>query len=701
MTVNLETNTLYILSGAQGSGKSTFLSNAIDRGEIDSSMVVSMDTVRGMVLGEADFYNFENDTHYKSHYQDYNSQIYALTKTILEHKLKERQTVFLDTTAVSDKVRSGWVDIAKSYGMPSVILIMDTPLEASVGANLSRERALPESIVRDTYSHFNPTSKFPFVSVNPSSSINLVFKWTIKSPVFVIGDTHGNYDEAIELLSNNTLPVLFLGDFVDRGADSIGMLLLVEARLKLGDYAVMGNHEESLLKNIERALLGEVPVGSRAVLNTFSDFLKLPVAKRKSLHEMLKSLPHYYVVEDGLNSYACVHANIPTFNLNMLRSKCIHGSKERVDGMYQKLYETGVNKHTLIRGHLTAEGLHENVIVLEQGSCEGGFIAGVKIDNGLEHVKTPSTLIYKSKRGLKEGLNKLVEGGLATKKRSPCGLFEMYKYSKKVFYDNLWVQDPLLVRARGIVLDFAGNIVQHPFTKVYNYMENGCVVNDDATVVAVEKVNGFMGSVTINPYTKSLLVTTTGSFESDYVGYVNDFLTADVRRGIYRLQEDLTLLFEVVHESDPHIIEYSEEGRGLYLIGARGKGAESVELCEQELDVIAKTLGVKRPAWSLIKFKDLKSLLKDCKHEGFMVRKNSKRQKTLLKLKSPYYLTAKFFARLSDKKVKFMLSNPSAFKRTIDEEYYGLVDYLSETDFSTLTESARLLLVKRYFERVL
>lgn len=71
--------------------------------------------------------------------------------------------------------------------------------------------------------------------------------------VYIIGDVHGEYDRLVELLdkvniTSNDL-VVFLGDYIDRGKDSLKTLLLV---LKMAEkpnvVALRGNHEDMMLK---------------------------------------------------------------------------------------------------------------------------------------------------------------------------------------------------------------------------------------------------------------------------------------------------------------------------------------------------------------------------------------------------------------------------------------------------------------------
>ena len=85
----------------------------------------------------------------------------------------------------------------------------------------------------------------------------------------------------------------------------------------------------------------------------------------------------------------------------------------------------------------------------------------------------------------------LIAKGLVKQKRYDNGL-SVFKYTREVFYKALWNEDPLLLEARGMVLDDDGNKVIWPFTKVFNHHENGTELDLDTVVVAPRKVNGFM-----------------------------------------------------------------------------------------------------------------------------------------------------------------------------------------------------------------
>lgn len=78
----------------------------------------------------------------------------------------------------------------------------------------------------------------------------------IKAPVYVFGDIHGQYSDLLRFIEMTKLPpkvkLLFLGDYVDRGDNSIEVLTLIFAlKIKFPNkvFMIRGNHECSELNS--------------------------------------------------------------------------------------------------------------------------------------------------------------------------------------------------------------------------------------------------------------------------------------------------------------------------------------------------------------------------------------------------------------------------------------------------------------------
>jgi hypothetical protein len=281
---------------------------------------------------------------------------------------------------------------------------------------------------------------------------------------------------------------------------------------------------------------------------------------------------------------------------------------------------------------------------------------------------------------------------LVSMKPAGDGIYVL-KYSKRVFYDDLW--NDFLEECRGTIVDEDFNVVSRPFTKIYNYgiEAKAPVLSEDTIVECFRKVNGFMCSVTW--YDGKLLVSTTGSTANDYVDMANSFI--DRRRETFERYvsgfSDLTFMFECVHENDPHIIV---EKPGLYLLGYREKTWESRSQNDGLSLYHQYALADHMVEWKRCTLGEVLREVKTVRHEGFVVYAND--YTTSFKIKSPYYLTAKWVAR--NPRTDKLLTQE--FKEQIDEEYYPLLGHIRENivQYTEMDEQARLAWVRDYLETV-
>jgi aryl-alcohol dehydrogenase-like predicted oxidoreductase len=101
------------------------------------------------------------------------------------------------------------------------------------------------------------------------------------------------------------------------------------------------------------------------------------------------------------------------------------------------------------------------------------------------------------------------------------------------------------------------------------------------------------------------------------------------------------------------------------------------------------------PEYHRVSMAELKAMAKTCQHEGFVF---YTQDGVSAKIKSPYYLTAKWVARnpRTDK-----LMTPQ-FREQIDEEYYPLLDAIRANivEYTAMDEQARLEWVRNFVETV-
>jgi len=274
------------------------------------------------------------------------------------------------------------------------------------------------------------------------------------------------------------------------------------------------------------------------------------------------------------------------------------------------------------------------------------------------------------------------------KKSSSYPELMVLKYKKKVFFKNLWTLE--LLQCRGLVLDNDYNCVVRPFDKIFNYGENGTTFNRDDMCVYSRKVNGYMGAVT-NTHKHGVIYSTTGTLDSDYAKLIEKHVPRCVAE---KFDKGNTLLFEICDVSDPHIIK---EDEGAYLIGVVDCNT-GWHFSEECVSRTALKHGLKRYVHEYARFSDIVKMSKECKYEGYVVRLQEDPTK-FLKIKSPYYLTTKFLARKRGDNLIELLDDVQQAKKTIDEEYYPLLDYLSsiKDEFIALPEQERISKIEAYF----
>ena len=293
----------------------------------------------------------------------------------------------------------------------------------------------------------------------------------------------------------------------------------------------------------------------------------------------------------------------------------------------------------------------------------------------------------------KDELKKYVEtSGLVNMKPAGEGIYVL-KYKKKVFYDNLW--NDYIAECRGSIVDADFNLVSYPFTKIYNYgiEKEAPVLTDDTRVTAFRKVNGFMVACTW--YKGDILVSTTGSTDSDYVAMAKEMMLTHGSWADWQIafngsdMDGMTFMFECVHPNDPHIVP---EKAGMYILGYRENswgskvGHDPFMLLE-----LKDRFNCYMPESVTTNMARLKQMAKECRHEGYVFYTEDG---VSAKIKSPYYLTSKWVAR--NPRTDKLVDMKNDIKHNIDEEYYPLVGAIRANivEYTAMDEQARLAWVR-------
>lgn len=287
--------------------------------------------------------------------------------------------------------------------------------------------------------------------------------------------------------------------------------------------------------------------------------------------------------------------------------------------------------------------------------------------------------------------------------------YRIFKYNKAAFFSRAWEDTPEIALARGIVFDIATKtVVCRPFDRAEEIELDR---NDRTPIIAEYKVNGFMASVWF--HNGKWHISTTGSLESDFVRLAavalqhtcsNLKALSDkayvMHNGEKVPVKDLTLLFEICHQTDPHIISEQLDGDGssVWLIGARitAEGSGNHLLLPDALDTLAfEHLECYRGNGYVTCMSEIFENRNDFRFEGFMIR-DQLSGNILGKYKSPFYKTLKYLSR--SKKLSAESKDASCWS-TVNKDFSFLVDAIwnnGEADLfvNVLTEQQRLRYLK-------
>lgn len=770
----LRSNQFYILSGPSASGKSSLTYQLMKQG-LTSDSVVSSDTIRKNILGST----FSQDQYGLKEsllgWEVHQKEIFNIIENILELRFKQKLPTIFDATNLNDKERLPYIELAKKHGIDSTVVIFNVPSDELKIRLSKRQERFDFSVVEKQLGNFQIDSAYNFINASAQDTFILTPNLMSTLKLDIVGDTHGLLKETVSLLeqsgwqynnhcfthSDPERKILFLGDIVDRGLESITLLKAVKNTVENKNaYLLLGNHEAKLLSSYEQFIKENLVRGkSLSSSQTLMDFLQEDSNEQLSLYNFLKSCPTNYCLwidkntKDVINPLMPIedkdvlkigfsHADLDYFNpYNISFSHALYGKRgttSDVDQLYEQNFLADINDHIYFRGHVINHSKQNHVYSLEENQAFAGNLVSLNMEKYIQLVannnwqsqhnyfeesimKQKSEFNYNDHMQdnvqLMKDLQQLYKEGLVTdgwrkdehgnKAAHPDG-FKIYKYSKKVHFKRLWKAHPTLEKARGIALDMAANIIIHPFDKVYNYGEYdaGSQVKPDQNVQVVEKLNGFLGCISKHPFRNELLISTTGSLSSDYIEYIKHFVDETKEKELlnYFKNNKTTLMFEVIHPDDKHIIEYDDKQNGLWLIGARGLQVKDQPFTEAALDQLGKDLNFRRPFWYEAKFGDVLESLQNSELEGFMIR-NAEDHNPIMKIKTNYYLVTKFVGRMGPKMVENMFKNPEQFKeQKMDEEFYPIVDKIvkktTPEEFVNMEQKLRVEFVRNIVNEV-
>ncbi|MFI1470425.1 polynucleotide kinase-phosphatase [Streptomyces wuyuanensis] len=309
---------LVVLVGASGSGKSTFA-----RKHFKPTEVISSDFCRGLVADD------END-------QSASGDAFDVLHYIVGKRLEAGRLTVVDATSVQRESRRELVQLARRYDVLPIAIVLDMPEEVCAARNAARpDRAdMPRHVIqrhrRELRRSLRGLEREGFRKVHVLRSVEEAEAAEIvrekrfndlrhlTGPFDIIGDIHGCSSELDTLLGRlgyvdgahpEGRTAVFVGDLVDRGPDSPGVLRRVMGMVAAGNaLCVPGNHENKL----GRWLKGRNVQHTHGLAETIEQLEREDATDpefRERVARFIDGLVSHYVLDEG--RLVVCHAGLP------------------------------------------------------------------------------------------------------------------------------------------------------------------------------------------------------------------------------------------------------------------------------------------------------------------------------------------------------------------------------------------------------
>jgi protein phosphatase len=407
---------LVVLIGVSGSGKSTFGCTHFRPTE-----VISSDFCRGLVADD------END-------QSATPQAFELLHYIAGQRLKAGRLTVVDATNVQTEARRQLVTIAREHDVLPVAIVLDVPEKVCVERNAGRpDRDFGAHVIRRqrdqlrrglkglqregfrTVHTLHGEDEVADVSITRTKLFNDLRHES--GPFDVIGDVHGCRAELEALLAELGYAIgrdhegratgahhdgrraIFVGDLVDRGPDTPGVLRLVMGMVAAGDaFCVPGNHENKLL----RALRGRNVQVTHGLAESLAQLAAETDQFRADAERFMDGLVSHYVLDGGrlVVSHAGLTERYQGRASRRVREFCLYGQTTGETDEYglpvrYPWAQEYRGEAMVLYGHtpIPAPEWVNNTLCLDTGCVFGGRLTALRYPER-ELVSVPAAKVY-------------------------------------------------------------------------------------------------------------------------------------------------------------------------------------------------------------------------------------------------------------------------------------------------------------------
>lgn len=588
---------LYVLRGAPGCGKSTF----IEQNNLED-YTISPDTLR-MQMGSS-WWTLDgigiNQSMNKKLFEDY---FYPM----LEERMRKGELVFVDATASTVKEIKSYQKLCKKYGY--YMRIVDfTSVEPSLCKLRNSQRKpykrVPEQVIDKMYERFKSKKVPSSIKVIPYDEFDVHEELELKpldfskyDELFFIGDIHGCFDTfKNEVLPNagNNAAYIFIGDYFDRGNQQKEMYnWIVEHMDKPNYYFLIGNHEARIRQWLRT---GKLQSGA------FKDTIDKIGATKKQWRRFYYHLLPVLYIKYGMHRFIVTHGGLSD---DRQISKCtasyqfVHGIGGYNDVESAcKSFDKGIFVNYQIFGHryYSKTQIGDRNFCLCGNPEQNGTIRWLKVfdpdskdlwcldgeakTNFYDHdsfvkefEKNPETLTEQMTNQIYVDLYRSCE--FVKERKMKNSNISSFNFTKDAFYDKNW--NGITTRARGLFVNTNTNeIVARSYNKFFllnehpESSEEYIRKNYKFPVYCYRKYDGYLCILGYDResdelvFTSKSIVAGQNNVSSEYADYFKKVLINNIGLDINHMKEwfkkhDVSFVFETVAPKfDPHLIQYND-----------------------------------------------------------------------------------------------------------------------------------------------
>lgn len=415
--ISLPKNTLLVLCGVPGCGKSSFAARYFT-----DTMIVSSDQCRTLVS--------DSETNMAA-----SGEAFKLFRFTIERRLSLGRFTVADSTAITRRARGELLRIGRKHGFYVALLIFNIPEDVCLARNAGRDRRVISPVIARMQKMLGQTLKvvhsegFDAVHViseealnNPTFEIKIRnHEATLPGPFDIIGDIHGCYDELIMLLDKLGYrrrfdhyihpagrKAVFLGDLTDRGPRSLDSFWLVKSMVDSGNALyVTGNH----CRKLSRYLEGRNIKIAHGLEKTVAEIKALPEDEgeffKEEFLQLYRQAPPYLILDRGklVVSHGGIKEEMIGKVTERIRNFCFFGDAtgevtEEGLPVRRDWAQEYKGEALIVYGHTPVPEAKfvNNTIDIDQGCVMGGKLTALRYPER-EVVQVPALAAYYERAG--------------------------------------------------------------------------------------------------------------------------------------------------------------------------------------------------------------------------------------------------------------------------------------------------------------